>query len=79
MQNHDYFKAIVDQMEHGGREAMLYDLQHADLSNFNPRQIPMTDALQDQKFRSMDRSRNGGFRSSRRAASCLVTRGGKRR
>jgi hypothetical protein len=53
MQNHEYFKAIRDQMDNGGREAMLYDLQHVDLSNFDPRRIPVTAALQDQKFRSM--------------------------
>lgn len=53
MQDYVYFAAILQQMEKGGREAMLHDLQHEDLSNFNLRQIPMTAALQDQKFHSM--------------------------
>ena len=41
-------------MDDGGRAAMLYDLQHADLSNFDGRRIPLTAALQDQKFHSME-------------------------
>ena len=53
-QDHEYFGALVRQMEEGGLEAMLYDLLHEDLSGFNVRKAPVTAALQDQKFRSMD-------------------------
>lgn len=48
-----YFDAITAQQRAGGREAMLYDLQHRDLSRFNPRHVPRTDALREQ----IDRSR----------------------
>ena len=40
-------------MEHGGREAMLYDLQHLDLSGTNLRQAPQTQALREQKLYSL--------------------------
>lgn len=53
LQDLSYFGAIVEQMKNGGREAMLYDLMHEDLSGFNVRQIPATAALQDQKLQSM--------------------------
>lgn len=48
-----YFKELADQMERGGLEAMLYDLQRCDLSTFEVRSIPSTDALQDQKWSSL--------------------------
>jgi len=48
-----YFQAIVDQMSNGGRAAMLYDLQHMDLSNFEVRDVPKTAALADQKQLSL--------------------------
>ncbi len=53
MQDHDYFAGIVQQMEHGGREAMLYDLLNEGLSNVNIRQFPVTDGLRDQKVLSL--------------------------
>ena len=52
-QDHDYFKAIVDEMDHGGRAAMLYDLLHYDLAEVNLRHVPTTAALIEQKLRSM--------------------------
>src|SRR5262249_19824768 len=45
MQDTKYFRAIDEQMKSGGREAMLYDLQHEDLSGFDPRNLPATAAL----------------------------------
>ncbi|WP_245489831.1 DUF5906 domain-containing protein [Mesorhizobium sp. M1A.F.Ca.IN.020.03.2.1] len=54
-QDHEYFGAIAKQLDDGGRSAMLYDLLHLDLSNFNPRQAPMTPALFRQKIHSMDK------------------------
>jgi hypothetical protein len=44
-----YFKAIEDQMENGGYEAMLHQLLHLDLSRFNVRDVPQTAGLQEQK------------------------------
>ena len=52
-QNHKYFEAINKQMENGGLAAMLYDLQKLDLTRFNVRKVPSTDALVDQKIRSL--------------------------
>lgn len=39
-EDHAYFKAIQDQLDKGGYEALLYDLLHEDLSGFNPRRFP---------------------------------------
>ena len=52
-QNHTYFAAIHKQMDNGGLEAMLYDLQLHDLTNFNIRAVPSTGALIDQKILSL--------------------------
>lgn len=53
MQNTEYFCAIEDQLSNGGHEALLYDLLNHDLSNFNVRVIPRTQALQEQKLLSL--------------------------
>ena len=47
-----YFGAIWQQLDHGGYEAMLYDLLRHDLSNFNVRKAPQTAALRDQIIHS---------------------------
>ena len=52
-QNHAYFGPLNQQMENGGLEAMLYDLQQLDLTSFNVRAVPTTEALIDQKLRSL--------------------------
>lgn len=48
-----YFKKIANQMNSGGREALLFFLQHYDLSNFEVRRVPKTEALSEQKILSM--------------------------
>ena len=53
MQDHDYFEKVVNQMENGGYEAMLYDLMHHDYSDVNLRKIPQTKGLQEMKIHSM--------------------------
>ena len=53
MQDKDYFKPLFEQMDNGGREAMLYDLLHYDLSDIDLRSFPRTKALMDQISRSM--------------------------
>jgi hypothetical protein len=50
----EYFSRLVDEMEHGGLQAMLFDLLRRDLSDFDPRTIPMTTALAEQKLHSLD-------------------------
>jgi hypothetical protein len=53
-QRHEYFREMRAEMDAGGREALLADLLAFDLSTVNLRQIPMTAALLEQKFRSLD-------------------------
>jgi hypothetical protein len=49
MQNTEYFAAIDRQMRNGGQEALLWDLRHRDISKFEPRKVPQTAALAQQK------------------------------
>lgn len=53
-QNTDYFREMDEQMDAGGREALLYDLLHFDLGRVDLRKIPRTQALLEQKIRSLD-------------------------
>jgi len=45
-----YFKGIDDDLNNGGYEDFLYELQHMDISQFNYRVIPHTQAKADQAF-----------------------------
>jgi hypothetical protein len=49
----DYFENLTNQLKEGGYEAMLSELLSRDISNFNVRKIPQTQALDDQKLLSM--------------------------
>lgn len=49
-ENEDYFKAIDTQMQGGGLEALLHDLQREDLTGFNPRKLPRTSNGYDMKL-----------------------------
>jgi hypothetical protein len=50
-----YFGRLAAQMQNeGGLEAMLWDLQHHDISGFNVRDVPKTKALDDQKVLSLE-------------------------
>ena len=53
-QDHAYFKALIEQMENGGYEAMLYDLLRWEYSLDDLRQAPKTSALLDQIKNTMD-------------------------
>ena len=53
MQDHEYFEALHNQMDHGGREAMLYDLLNRDISSVKLRKFPRTQALLEQIIRTM--------------------------
>ena len=53
-EDHRYFSAMMDQMNTGGREALLHTLLNHDLRKFNVRQVPKTGALQEQKLHSLD-------------------------
>ena len=54
IQDTAYFGAIIHKMENGGLEALMYHLLSVDLEGVNLRKIPQTDALADQKLRSLD-------------------------
>lgn len=53
MQNSSYFADIQRELDNGGREALLHYLMTMDLSEFNVRKFPKTDALLDQKVLSL--------------------------
>lgn len=50
MQDGAYFKAIIDQLDNGGYEALLHMLMNLDISDFDVRQMPKTKALREQKM-----------------------------
>lgn len=54
MQDRAYFKALDEQMAHGGYEGLLHYLLNFDLSTVDVGVIPKTIALSDQKELSMD-------------------------
>jgi hypothetical protein len=53
MQNKPYFAAIDDEMDHGGREALLHHLLNFDLTTVDLRTIPKTEALFEQQVSSL--------------------------
>jgi hypothetical protein len=54
MQDKSYFRAIEEQLNDGGYEAMLHDLMHMDLSDWEIRDVPQTKALVEQKIQSLE-------------------------
>jgi hypothetical protein len=53
-QNHDYFRKMDEELAAGGLGHLLADLLRFDLSTIDLRKIPRTDALLEQKIRSLD-------------------------
>lgn len=53
-ENHGYFAEMFEELDNGGREALLADLLAFDLDAVNLRQIPRTGALLEQKLRTLD-------------------------
>ena len=51
--DHKYFGGIMAEMEAGGYEAMLHDLLGRDLTGYNPRRVPVTEGLQEQRKLSL--------------------------
>lgn len=62
MQDSKYFRDIKDQLENGGREALLHTLLTYDLTNFEVRKVPKTAALQEQKLLSLSPEEEWWFR-----------------
>jgi hypothetical protein len=53
MQDKSYFRMLFNEMENGGREAMLYDLMNLDIAGIDLRTIERTEGLMDQILASM--------------------------
>jgi hypothetical protein len=49
-----YFAALGEELRNGGLAALLYHLQHRDISQFNPLDIPMTAEKRRQQLLSLD-------------------------
>ena len=54
IQDTNYFGHIADDLKDGGYGHLLYFLLNYDITGFDVRKLPATDALQDQKLASMD-------------------------
>ena len=53
--NRAYFNALFKQMnDQKGNQALLYDLRHRDISEFDIKSYPMTQAILDNKIESLD-------------------------
>ena len=51
----EFFDACHEELEAGGLQGLLYDLQRRDISGWHPRdEVPMTRALVEQKLHSLD-------------------------
>lgn len=53
MRDFAYFNELRKRMDEGGRENLLYFLLTLDLTGYNVRDVPQTDALRDQKLRTL--------------------------
>ncbi|NKM11475.1 hypothetical protein GFL85_10570 [Rhizobium laguerreae] len=51
--DHKYFEALRNEMENGGREALLHYLMTYDISEFQVRAVPDTEALAEQKVEGL--------------------------
>jgi hypothetical protein len=49
-----YFSALYAEMENGGLAAMIYDMLRRNITGFEPRDVPNTAALNNQKLHSLD-------------------------
>lgn len=49
----EYFQRLMEPLKRGGAEALLHHLLSIDLSEFNVRRVPKTEALKEQKLYSM--------------------------
>jgi hypothetical protein len=54
MQDHAYFSKLVQEIERGGREALLHELLTTDLNGWSVWAVPRTSALVEQQELSMD-------------------------
>jgi hypothetical protein len=53
-QDHGFFRQLWSEIENGGREALLADLMAFDMASVDMRVVPKTEALLEQKLRSLN-------------------------
>ena len=68
MQDHAYFAAIDQEMDNGGREALLHYLLNFDLTQVDLRTVPKTAALLDQQLELMTSEQAWWFEALMRGA-----------
>ena len=66
-----YFHVLDQEMKAGGLQALLYDLLHEDLSDFDPRQMPLNDCGFDIKMKSAGSIENYLYQSLKEGFFCL--------
>jgi phage/plasmid-associated DNA primase len=64
-----YFEALYAEADNGGVEALMYILQRVRLDHFNPRAVPITDALREQQERSLSLEADWGLDLADRGCS----------
>jgi hypothetical protein len=52
MQDHTYFGALIDELNNGGYEALMYELMNTDISRYDVRNAPITEGLLGQRGES---------------------------
>jgi Family of unknown function (DUF5906) len=52
MQDHGYFRALQEELDNGGYEALMYELMNTDISDFDVRSAPITEGLLEQRSES---------------------------
>lgn len=52
-EDHEYFTTIKEQLDSGGREALLHYLRTYNIDDFNVRKVPKTEMLREQKHLTM--------------------------
>lgn len=67
-QDTEYFKNILEQMKNGGYEALLHFLMTYDLSEYNVRDVPKTEALNEQKALSLTSEQEWWYRKLQEGA-----------
>ena len=77
-QNHDYFREMDAELDNGGIEHLLADLLAFDLASVDLRKVPRTDALLEQKIRTLDSVESWWFGRLRSATSTRRAAGWER-
>jgi hypothetical protein len=66
-----YFKLLKEEMTAGGLSALLYDLLHEDVVNFDPRHMPLNDYSFDIKMKSAGSIENYLYHTLKEGCFCV--------